>query len=234
MLLNKKCENLGYYKELPLEIQELIQKILEEHFNKNILVDTWGQNGSFSIDEIECERRDGFIPHSFNKGGIEIKGFSDLFAVWGSGYYPKNKKSLKAIEKTIYYSLDCAKESFFEHNKEILNKYKLSLDDINYHDLKDSKYDEIKSLAEKYSEYEDKNLQGDYSTIMYSIRFMYHGKDSKGIHTASISAAINTEAPYHRQHYDDNSKEIEISWRKESGLKTKLIKALKFVCGEVF
>lgn len=68
---------------------------------------------------------------------------------------------------------------------------------------------------------------------------MYHGQEA-GIHKASVSVAINTEGPYHRSHipwspdtFCEGTKEIEISWKTESGLKKKLVKALKQAKEEV-
>lgn len=37
------------------------------------------------IDELEFERRDGFIPHSWNRGGLDLIAISDISSLVGSG-----------------------------------------------------------------------------------------------------------------------------------------------------
>lgn len=225
----------GYFDELPKATQALVKQIMTEIFENEVPGDTYGADGSYRVDELECRSRDGFIPFSHNKGGLNVSGFTDLSGIWGSGYYPSNSKSKDRIETLVESSLQDATKAFFNKHEETLAKFKIErVSQVDYHTLSDSEHQELKDLAEELSEFENEYLQGDSSTVMYSIRIMYHGRDSRGVHSASISAALNTEAPYHRSKYDDNTKEVEITWMKSTALKTKLTKALKTVTKAVF
>jgi hypothetical protein len=52
------------------EIPEL-HKALRE-FCTNLDLDAYGSGCDNWIDELECRRRDGFIPHSYNRGGFDV------------------------------------------------------------------------------------------------------------------------------------------------------------------
>ena len=230
-----RYDNQGYFEDLPQSTQDIVREaILECASNKR--GPYCYKSDEDAIDSIECHSRDGFSPHSWNKGGIEYNNFTDLMSYFGGGYSVSHTETNAEIERQIEYSLECANESFRDNHL-------LELQDIpqakrNYHDLYELG---LGSLAEKLSEYESESLCDDQSSIMHSIRFMYHGVDSKGIHSASVSCAVNTEGPYHRQHiswapgvFCEGAHEVEITWRNDNGLKTKLTKALKQCSGKVF
>lgn len=230
-------QNELYFDELPKSTQELVKECLVETIKT---VEGWRDAEEDLIDEVECRQRDGFIPFSHNHGGLEATQYTDLNQLYSSGIRVAHKRAQAEIDRQIEYSMDCAKESFFEYHKDALQKIGItSIEDasLNYHalcDLNQSK------LAESLSECETEALCGDDGSIMFQVRFLYHGKEN-GIHSASVSCAVNTEGPYHRSHiswspntFCEGAKEVEISWRTESGLKRQLVKALKQTSEDVF
>jgi len=189
------------------------------------------KDGSESIDEIEFLSRAGFIANSDNFGGLTLRNFTDLMAYFGGGYSCAHKGAAKELERQIDQSFNMAIETFIERHPEFKGK------EVSYHSLVDSNQE---ILAEELSELESESMSCEDSSIMHEFRFLYHGYDN-GIHRASVSAAINTEGPYHRSRiswapniFCEGCEEVEISWKTEKALKKKLKRALKDVSGKVF
>ena len=229
-----KRSNETYFEELPQAVQDLVRELIIEAAEDRNGPDGWKPNDE-CIENVECHSRDGFIPFSHNKGGLEYNNFTQLSDYWGGGYSVAHAKAQAEIERQIEYSLQCAHETFETNNAEELKG--IPADKRNYHDLYELGHGK---LAEKLSNTEHENLCGDESSIMHSFRFLYHGCED-GIHSASVSAAVNTEGPYHRSHiswapnvFCEGAKEVEITWRTESGLKRKLKKALADVSKAIF
>ena len=233
----------GYFESLPEAIQTIV---------RDLILDAAGNKGGpecykrdeDAIESIECQVRSGFIPFDHNRGGLVYQNFTDLSAYWGGGYSCNHKDAAKDIERQIEYSLKMAADATYDRFKAFFDAAKIPKSKINYCDLVELQensnsdtYDEIVSYIQ---DAETECLSGDYSSIMHEIRFMYHGEEN-GIHRASVSAAVNTEGPYHRSHiswapgvFCEGSKEVEITWRTEGGLKRKLKKALAEVSKAVF
>jgi hypothetical protein len=236
-MVNKKenVKAIGYFEDLAKGTQNLVKELIEEFFTDNCEV------FHADIQEIECKSRSGFIPFDSNRGGLEINGFTDLMSIWGSGTYPAHKGAVKEIERQIDYSFDLLAEHCFDKFKELANKYKLTKVDFNYHRMYELEklHEELEQVTKYIEESEVEFLGDEQSSIMYNIRFMYHGK-ANGKHSASVSAAVNTEGPYHRSHiswapnvFCEGAKEIEIEWTNQTELKKELAKALAKVCKEV-
>lgn len=222
--------NEGYFENLAKGTQEMVKDAILEATDF-IQVDMW-KNDSDSLEEIECHSRDGFMAFDHNRGGLEYSNFTDLMGIWGSGYFPKATKSHDYVQVLVDYNLQSATKAFFDKNRAELGKLGIkAISKVSYHDLYEC--GESK-LAEELSEYENEHTSGEQSSVMYNLRFMYHRKDAKGIHTASVSAAINCEAPYHRPGRNELSKEIEISWKNQNELKKKLKLSFAKVSKEIF
>jgi hypothetical protein len=224
-----------YFDELPQSTQEIVRDAILETASNKRGPDCWKSHEE-SIDSIECHSRDGFIPHSYNRGGLDYNNFTDLMSYWGGGYSVTHKAAQKEIERQIDYSLECALESFKDSHAEEIKD--IPADKLNYHDLYEMG---LGSLAEKLSECESESLSDDSSSIMLSIRFMFHGVDDEGNYSASVSCAVNTEAPYHRQSiswapnvFCEGASEVMINWKTDKQLKVKLLKALKVTSGNTF
>lgn len=226
-------QSAKYFDQLPDEVQSLVRELVQETLN-----DAPECFGCDRVEDIECCPRSGFIPYSHNRGGIEASDFTDLRVLWGGGIRVAHKKAQKEIERQLELGLEYAREDFFEHNKtELLAIGVTGPEEISYHDLYDKGHG---TLADAFSEYESEALSGDGSSIMFRVRFLYHGCED-GVHRASISCAVNTEGPYHRSHiswapgvFCEGAKEIEIEWRTIKQLETRLKKALKQTSEEVF
>jgi hypothetical protein len=244
----------GYFEELPKGTQELVKALLLEVFHDATNLDLYPYDDD-AIEFLECHSRDGFIPHSFNKGGLEIKGFTDLMGIFGSGQFPSHEGARKEIERQIEYSINLVSESVFERNQEVLESRGITQKQTTYGHIQDlidaqkkqltldgkpQRDGDLDNILEDIQETETEILGGSESSIMYTMRFMYHGKDN-GTHSASISAAVNTEGPYHRSHiswapnvFCEGAKEVEITWRTQKELRQKLKKALEQVSKKVF
>lgn len=235
-------DNSVYFDALPKSIQKIVKDlILDAAENRN------GPEGWISdeeaIEKVECYARPGFIPHSFNKGGLEYRNFTDLMSYWGGGHHVAHKDADKEIERQIEYNFQALREDTFEKFNELLTSKGLKESDCKYHTIQElvDKGDlELKNVLKYIEDNECEYLSGQDSSIMHSIRFMYHGKVD-GVHYASVSAAINTEGPYHRSHiswapdvFCEGAKEIEIKWTNQKELKVKLKKALAKVTKEIF
>jgi hypothetical protein len=106
----------------------------------------------------------------------------------------------------------------------------------NYHDLYELGHG---SLAERFDETVREYSSED--TIMLEVRIMYHGIDESGLHSASVSAAVNWESPYHRSSISwmpgfkcEDSKEVEVEFRNLREAKAKLSKAIELVMSKIF
>ncbi len=223
-----KTEALSF-EELPQSVRDIVKDALTQAADAKPGPEGWKSHDE-SLELIEHKRRDGFIPFSHNKGGYTYRNFSTLMDYWGSGHTPAHAGAAEEIERQIDYGMQCARESFFAKNTEALKGLGITeAEAVNYHELYELDHGR---LAENFSEYESENLGGDDSTVMHEFRFMYHGAEN-GKHSASISAALNTEGPYHRSSiswapnlFCEGAKELEITWRTDAELQRKLATAL--------
>jgi hypothetical protein len=226
-------EGQGYFDELPMLQRKMIKEMVKDAFEREVTAEIYTDRDA---EEIECRGRDGFIPYSHNRGGVDVSGFCDLGGMWGSGYMPTNDKARERIEKLIEQAHKDASETFFERHKALFEKYNLTIEDANYHrieEIENSPNPEFDGLANEFSELEMESLSGDYSSVMYQYRIMYHGKDERGVHSMTVFASISaTDAPYHRS--SDSCGEVLITWKRGRALKAKLAKALRDAAKEGF
>ena len=75
-----------------------------------------------SIEELEYLRRDGFIPHSWNKGGLDLISITDIRSLVGSGYHCGlsiqdwvDDQYNEACENAIKEGLEDGTEEFYDH-----------------------------------------------------------------------------------------------------------------------
>lgn len=230
----------GYFDGLPKGTQDLVFDILNETFDAYV-TDTYPYDAKDRTEEIECRSRDGFIPHWFNRGGLEVRVFKTLGDLLSSGAQVSHKKAQAEIERQTEYMLKLHREHVFEKFQDLLKTKGIAPDKINYSDLNylAEQDADLKQVANYFEDTEHDFLDDSESTIMFTVRFMYHGKID-GEHSASISAAVNTEGPYHRSHiswapeiFCEGAKEIEITWRNQTELKKALKRALETVCKAV-
>ena len=232
----------GYFETLPKSTQDIMRDALIKAGDERK-----GPSGYLDdkdcIKEIECHSRDGFIRSSQNFGGLMYRNFADLMDYFGGGYVPAHKGAAKEIQKQIDYAHEMLSKSIFENFGELLISKGLNENDCNYYkiqDLVDQGDDELKEVLRSIENGELESLSGSENSIMHELRVMYHGCE-KGVHKASVSAALNTEGPYHRSHiswapniFCEGAKEIDINWRNNAELKQKLNKALAKVSKATF
>lgn len=232
----------GYFKELNKTAQEIVREM--------ILKAADGRSGpegymstSDAFESVECERRSGFIPFEHNKGGIRYKNFTDLFDYWGGGYTPAHDGAAKEIERQIDLSFKYLRESIFANHKELLESKGITVDQCDYHTMGELAEADpsLERVHRDIENGESEALGGTENSIMHEIQFKYEGKNDKGIHVAYVSAAVNTEGPYHRSSiswapgvFCEGCVGVEIKWKNNAELKRKLDKALTKVCKAVF
>ncbi len=235
--------NDGYFENLNETAKEIVKEaILKAAQDRN------GPEGYKSdeecLEDVECHARDGFMPFSHNRGGLTYRNFTDLMAYFGGGYTPAHEGAAKEIERQIEYSLKLLSEETYKEFKDRLDFESKGIEenDCNYHWMYEASktHEELEEVTKYIEEGEHSYLNDDSSSIMHELRFMYHGKEN-GVHSASVSAAVNTEGPYHRSSiswspstFCEGAKEIEIKWRNNAELKRKLDKAFAKVSKVIF
>lgn len=227
-----------YFKDLPEDVQTTVSEALKDKLDAlqsdMAIPELYTDRDP---DEIECYSRDGFIAASHNKGGYELLGFTDLMGVWGSGIWPSREDACKEIQRQVDYSFEIIAEEIYERHKALFDQYNLTKEQATYHDTEQyaQEVEEFETVNREIQESEYEFLGDESSSLMYSLRFMYHGCDENGVHTASVSACINAEGPYHRPISGlEFAKEVELAWNDHSLLEGKLETALNIVCKEVF
>lgn len=239
----KKINLIAYFSELPAKIQELVKELIFEAADKRGGPDCYKTNEE-AIEAVECMRRDGFIPFASNRGGLVYRNFTDLMGYWGGGYSVSHEGAQANIESQIEYSLQCASNDTYAAFKPFFDAHGIKPEQVTYSNLEElstkagsNTFDEV---LQHIQDAELENLSDDQSSIMHEIRFLYHGQED-GEHSASVSAAVNTEGPYHRSHiswspgtFCEGAKEVEITWRTQSELKKKLTAALAKVSKAIF
>lgn len=217
------------FLQLPSQIQATVRDLMENHFESNTC-ELYSQD----FEDIECKSRDGFICASHNQGGLILRGFTDLNMLWGTGNSPSHKGAAAEIERQIEYNLKLISEDLFKEYAVLFKSLGLGPDKANYSALEDlvNKHPELDAPLTRIQDMESNYMGDDDSSIMFEVRFMYHGLED-GKHTASVSAAVNTEGPYHRSHiswaptvFCEGSEELEITWSTPKELAVHLDAAL--------
>jgi hypothetical protein len=240
-MLSKSKQRIGYFEELPESTQTIVRELILE-----AAADRSGPEGFKQDDEcmedVECHSRDGFIAFDHNRGGLCYRNFATLSDYNSGGYTPAHKRAAAEIAGQIEYSYKLLAESTYERFKALLDSKGLTAKDCLYHVLDElCRTDESLKPVRRYVEDgESEVLSSDNDTVMHELRVMYHGVEG-GIHSASVSAALNTEAPYHRSSiswlpgaFCEGAKEVEIEWTTDAELTAALKSALSTVSKEIF
>jgi len=199
-----------------LKIENLPQGVLSQADGISvILFDIADRLGlSERTEKLECRRRDGYFPHSWNQGGWQSFGFTTIDMMMGSGIMSGSDKLNNLVEE--YYCTEM---------KECLNKF---LEDKNldtgktWEDLTEAQTEELQN------DYESEWFQdSDYHSVQVEYQGRYLGYEN-GLHTISLNIFLcASDAPYHRKSDDDI--EIEITFRDigSKNCKNKIDKAVK-------
>jgi hypothetical protein len=99
-----------------------------------------------SLENFEFRRRDGFIPHSHNRGGLDLIGITDISGLMGSGSHFGT-----AIESWVETSWDDTRNDLIKDNPKM-----------------DHESDEFFDLVYQ-------SCSGDYDTVAWRVRVMYEG-----------------------------------------------------------
>jgi hypothetical protein len=190
--LKKLSNEADYFDQLPQVTQDVV---------KNWLEDTFGGE----TEELECRSRSGFIPHSWNRGGLHVTTFKSLYDFHiGDPLYTVllDKGVEKKVQARIDSLLEDAKEAFLEKYAETLSDLGVKNEDVNYHGIEKASF----QLAEEFASYELEFLeQYDGARTFHEARVMY---DGEGTFTVDIMFEFD-DAPYHRGYDQVKTFEIE-------------------------
>jgi hypothetical protein len=186
MNLAIKNESLEYSNEYALEVNKVLKCFIEENF---MIHEAW-------VNEIECRRRDGFIPYSNNMGGYTSCNYGcqlhDYFCPTGFENY----------DKVCVDTYDYVTKCYLEDRKISIEEYNKALDN-NCTDMISIR-DEIEMGF------------GEYEGSCYKAMLKLEHEDTLYV-AFTLSAS---DAPYFRN-YDDII-EFEITFNNANELKQKL------------
>jgi hypothetical protein len=153
------------------------------------------------VEQIDCRSRSGFIPNSWNHGGLDLEFRSDLRMCFGTGVVP-NDYIQGEIDRMLDMAYEYAKEQGI---------------DINTEDEK---------VRERIYEIEDSYLE---VPVWLGVRCMYEGIEN-GIHTLKVYVGCNV-SEYYGSHGKESKTlaEFEIRFRNASGLNRQLERITKKV-----
>lgn len=155
---------------------------------------------SKSVDAFEFKRRDGFIPHRHNCGGLDMILITDVSSLIGSGYHFGLK-----IEQWVDDQWNQANEEIAKDEPEL---HAASNTDKG----RDAFFDRVYEYC-----------SGDYSAIAWRVRCMYEGNG-----VLKIYAGYDKDAPYFRWSGEVDF-ETEVRFKTLSGLKRQLDRLTKKV-----
>lgn len=159
---------------------KIIQSSLKEQID---FVDT-----DVSIETIECQRRDGFIPFSHNKGGYEISGL--VLSLESATQNCTDEVGLAKMQKIIDEGHEeVAKQLYKNKQAELEAKGVHSWQELNEYKSKNDEYDK------DYNQLHDEYVSDE--AVRFSIRVMYNGFDEDK-HEFTVAAQVNWEFPHFR------------------------------------
>lgn len=227
------------------KIESILHDAVKSKSRLNDVMDKLSlHSDEIKIEELECERRDGFIPHSFNKGGWEAS-----FIAYG---YTDIINSLELSPEVISRLEDLQSDDYEYALSDTFDEFKPHLKRAGINDVKSFKSYWNKLIAEGVSDYvndkdtgeaivsideirsflHDKESEQEIDqAVMFKFRIMYHGYDNdSGYFSATIDSRINWEAPYFRDGKGASDyKEVEIEFKDESDLKEIIDNSIKEV-----
>lgn len=153
---------------------------------------------SVKVEPFEFRRRDGFIPHSHNMGGLDLYTITDVAGLMGSGSHFGT-----AIEQWTENSWDAARKDLLEQAKE--RGETVDVDSETF-------YDETYQYC-----------SNEYETVAWRVRVMYEGNGK-----LTVFAGYDTDAPYFRFSGPYSSLfEQSVNFKTLSGLKRQLERMTK-------
>lgn len=198
----RKREHTGYLDQQP-ELSQVVRTWLE-----SLSLDPHGAAyDEPRLEEIECRGRDGFIPHSHNRGGFDLQYLSEVSTCHGGCIGP----NLTGIDRDVQLAYEYAKEWFHDKYPDIL------VSDIDYGTLYGKG---LGNLAEELSEAEHENMN---TPVWWGVRCMYEGADETGTHTLVVYASGNV-CEYHDafQNGSETLGQWELRFKTASGLRRQL------------
>lgn len=140
------------------------------------------------LEPVACQRVDGFIPFSHNKGGYELSslilGLSN--AIESCTDQTGKDKMQKMVDEGY---LSVAEDMFKEHKEELAKKGIESVTAFQNYMNENDEYD--KEFNEKHDEYIDDEA------VSYRLRVMFNGVENDEYHF-TVDAQVNWEFPYFR------------------------------------
>lgn len=201
------------------EILPILEDVISEEF-----VDVADEFEFEQTDEeLEHKSRDGFI--SWIDGGFRSGGFTYINYLVGTGKGFKSSSANEEVQRMADYNYTLAKETFMEHNPELVVKY--GEDKINYDDLYELG---LGTEAEELSEYEHENMD---DSVHCFIQCFYKKNDDNG-EQFTVQAVVNLESPYHRAGKNEHYSQKVFSVTRLEDLENELRKNVQAAKSEIF
>lgn len=164
----KETDNVETHEGLRETIREFLENLSHPF-----------ESQTYSVDEFEFKRRDGFIPHRHNCGGLDLLAITDVAGLMGSGEHFGTK-----IESWTEKQWDDARDDL-----------KKQADDAG---------EEVDTDSEEFYDSVYEYCSGDYSAIGWKVRVMYEGNG-----VLKVYAGFDKDAPYFREGLNDFEAEIK-------------------------
>lgn len=150
------------------------------------------------IEDLDCRRRDGFIPNSYNFGGLACVAHGSQY------HFEMNGTGFKNITKTLA-----------EHYQYDLEMF------LKEYNITEKQYEESESHQENF---DDMRAESD-DDVLLSLDMMHNGvEEETGLHTVNLRFCLSAkDAPYHRKYDDMFEYDIEFSTAEELCSKLRTI-----------
>lgn len=166
------------------------------------------------VEAIACQRVDGFIPSSHNKGGYEASGF--ILSLSSATCYAKNEKAKEALERMDNDAYQTVAEEFLKTISGVETVSALE-------DYLSQNEEAQEAFNEKLQEYQDDDA------VKFSVRVMFHGFED-GEYVFTVDSQINWEMPYFRDGKGASvCNETHLAVKDAQELSSKLPEAIKVV-----
>lgn len=199
-----EVENKRLEKELT-KIDSIIRATLKDAIDFS--------DSETGIEALDCQRVDGFIPHSHNKGGYAVSGL--VLSLESALAFCQDEVGKEKMQKIIDESRQTVLEQFYKDAKEKFNTRGV-------HSVEDLV--EYMKEHDEHNEAFDNDLK-EYTSdeaVRFQIQVMYHGFDS-GAHSFTTSAQVNWEFPYFRDGKGFSAfKEVEFEVKSVADFKGEL------------
>ena len=218
---------IGSLKYDLLSVEELEEKRIQKELEKmdSIIKSSLNDKLDFTdteerLESISCERVDGFIPSSHNKGGYSVSAMV-LSLETALTNVNDDEATAKLNELISDADKEVGTELFKEKAEELESKGVTSYQEFVEYMKNNNEYDEI--YNDRHNEYCDDEA------VRFELRVMFNGFDGEK-YNFTVDSQVNWEFPYFRDGKGCSAyKEVDLEISNSDELSSSLEGALKEV-----